>query len=59
MVPISNADFRSVLRLLEALSLARGETIKEKEAARKAWLLVKKLKRKDVNGKNKRRPGTA
>ena len=47
MVPISNADFRSVLRLLEALSLARGSTIKEKEAARKAWLLVKKLKRKD------------
>lgn len=46
MVPISNADFRSVLRLLEALSLARGSTVKEKEAARKAWLLVKKLKRK-------------
>ena len=46
MVPISNADFRTVLRLLDTLSLARGETIKERETARKAGLLVKKLKRK-------------
>ena len=47
MIEISNADFQAVLRLLDALSLARGSTIKEKENARKAGLLVKKLKRKD------------
>lgn len=47
MKSISNADFRSVLRLLEALSLARGTTVKEKENARKAALLARKLKRNE------------
>lgn len=47
MIPVSNADFHSVIRLLDKLSLARGTTVKEREDARKAWLLVKKLKRKD------------
>ena len=46
MKSISNADFLSVLRLLDALSLARGSTIKERENARKAALLSKKLKKK-------------
>lgn len=48
MKQISNADYASVLRLLEALSLARGTTVKEKENARKAFLLAKKLKRHDT-----------
>ena len=47
MKQLSNADFYSVLRLLDALSLARGSTVKERENARKAALLAKKLKRKD------------
>lgn len=49
MKEISNADFQAVLRLLDALSLARGSSIRERENARKAGLLAKKLKRK--NGK--------
>ena len=47
MKQISNADFHAVLRLLEALSLARGSTIREKENARKAALLARKLKKKE------------
>ena len=47
MKEISNADFRAVLRLLDALSLARGSTVRERENARKATLLLRKLKRKD------------
>lgn len=46
MKQISNADFLSVLRLLDSLSRRQGTNIREKEDARKAWLLVKKLKRK-------------
>lgn len=46
MIPVSNADFHSVIRLLDKLSLARGTTVKEREDARKAGLLAKKLKRK-------------
>lgn len=47
MIEISNADFKAVLRLLDTLSLAKGETVKERESARKATLLSRKLKRKD------------
>lgn len=47
MKAISNADFQAVLRLLDALSLARGSTVRERENARKAALLSRKLKRKD------------
>jgi len=47
MKEISNADFKAVLRLLDALSLARGSSLKERENARKATLLCKKLRRKD------------
>ena len=47
MKQISEADFQAVLRLLDALSLARGSTVRERENARKAALLARKLKRKD------------
>ena len=47
MKQISNADFYSVLRLLDALSLARGSSVRERENARKAKLLVKKLRRNE------------
>ena len=46
-VSISDADFASVLRLLDSLSRRQGTTVKEREDARKAALLTKKLKRKD------------
>ena len=46
MIPISNADFASVLRLLDSLSRRKGSNLREKEDARKAALMVKKLKRK-------------
>ena len=46
MKEISNADLQSVLRLLDALSRRPGLNIREKEDARKAALLSKKLKRK-------------
>jgi len=47
MKQISNADFASVLRLLDALSRTKGDSRREREDARKAALLTKKLKRKD------------
>ena len=47
MKQLSNADYSSVLRLLESLSHRKGLTVREKEDARKAALLTKKLKRKD------------
>lgn len=47
MKQLSNADFYSVLRLLESLSRRKGLTVREKEDARKAALLTKKLNRKD------------
>lgn len=49
MIPISNADFHCVLRLLTALSRTKGESVREREDARKAGLLAKKLKRKIEN----------
>ena len=47
MKTISNADYSSVLRLLESLSRRKGLTIREKEDARKAALLSRKLRTKD------------
>lgn len=47
MKQLSNADFYSVLRLLESLSRRKGLTVREKEDARKAALLTKKPNRKD------------
>ena len=48
MKSISNTDFKAALRLLDSLARTKGETVRERENARKAGLLVKKLKRKDV-----------
>lgn len=45
MKQLSNADFSAVLRLLDALSKTNGVTIRERENARKAGLLARKLKR--------------
>lgn len=45
MKQISNADFQAVLRLLDALSKTTGTNLRERENARKAGLLTKKLKR--------------
>lgn len=45
MKQISNADFALALRLLDALSKMKGDSVQEKEAARKARMLSKKLKR--------------
>ena len=47
MKQLSHADFQAVLRLLDTLSLARGSTVRERENARKAALLARKLKRND------------
>ena len=45
MKSISNADFSLTLRLLDALSRTRGDSVRERENARKAALLTKKLRR--------------
>ena len=47
MKQISNADYSSVLRLLDHLSRRKGTTVRENEDARKAALLIRKFKRKD------------
>ena len=52
MKQLSNADYASVLRLLDSLSRRKGLNLKEKEDARKATLLARKLRKKDVTGKN-------
>lgn len=50
MKAISNADFDLALRLLSALSKTKGSTVREKENARKAAVLHRKLsKRNGVN----------
>ena len=47
MKTISNADYALSLRLLEALSKTQGTTIREKENARKAALLLKKFNKRN------------
>ena len=47
MKELSNADYSSILRLLESLSRRQGTTIREKEDARKAALMAKKMRRKN------------
>lgn len=47
MKTIADADYYSAIRLLTALSQRPGNTRKEKEDARKASLLTKKLKRNE------------
>lgn len=49
MKTVSNNDFQGILRLLCALSKTNGASIREKENARKAAVLLKKLKKKDGN----------
>lgn len=46
MKQLSNTDFNAVLRLLDALSRTKGDTIRERENAGKAALLTRKLKKK-------------
>lgn len=48
MKTVSNSDFQGILRLLYALSKTKGESIREKENARKAALLHRKLTRKEA-----------
>ena len=50
MKQLSNDDFYAVLRLLDALSDTKGVTLRERENARKAGLLARKLNRKDERG---------
>ena len=52
MKQVSNNDYKMILRLLYVLSKTKGESIRERETSRKAYLLHKKLTRKDV-GLNK------
>ena len=46
MKTISNADFDAILAILDSLSIPKGRSVKECEAARKAALLAKRLRRK-------------
>lgn len=48
MKQLSNADFSAVLRLLDSLSRRQGTNTRERENARKAGLLTRKLKRKSL-----------
>ena len=48
MIEVSNTDFKAVLRFLDALSVPRDDSIKERELSRRAALLKKKLRRKAV-----------
>ena len=48
MKTVSNKDFQGILRLLCALSKTNGASIREKENARKAALLHRKLVRKEA-----------
>ena len=47
MKQVYDSDYSKILRLLHALSKTTGQTVKERENARKAFLLHRKLKRKD------------
>lgn len=48
MKSLSNSDYNQTLRLLRHLSNIKGDSLKEREAARKAGLLVRKLERKNL-----------
>ena len=48
MRQVSNSDYDRILRLLYALSKTGGKTVRETENARKAYLLHKKLTRKEA-----------
>jgi len=42
---MSDANYSLALRLLDALSQTKGDSVRERENARKAALLTKKLRR--------------
>ena len=48
MKQISDSDYSRILRLLYALSKTNGMCVRERENARKAALLHKKLMRKEA-----------
>lgn len=48
MRQLSNNDYDQAIRLLRHLSTVKGDSLKEREAARKAGLLVRKLERKTL-----------
>lgn len=50
MKQISNADYALTIRLLNALSKTNGQTIREKENARKAKQLIRKFQRNEERG---------
>ena len=47
MKQLSNSDYALALRLLYALSRTKGQTLRERENARKAFVLHKKLVKRD------------
>ena len=57
MKQISNADYEQIKRLLFALSNIKGQSTREKENARKAKVLLKKLKRHEEKRIHKAVPG--
>lgn len=48
MRQLFNNDYDQAIRLLRHLSTVKGDSLKEREAARKAGLLVRKLERKNL-----------
>ena len=48
MKQLSNSDYSLALRLLGALSKTKGTTVRERENARKAALLYKKLSKRET-----------
>lgn len=47
MKQLSNSDYQLALRLLRFLASWRGSTLKEREASRKAFLLARKMEKKE------------
>lgn len=58
MRQVSDSDYSKILRLLYALSKTQGVSIREKENARKAALLHRKLTRKEAKGHGTKPTGT-
>ena len=48
MKQVSDSDYKMILRLLYALSTTKGGCVRERENSRKAYLLHKKLVRKET-----------
>ena len=49
MFPISNDDYKKVLRLLKTLSRIQAGNLREKEGRRQAHLLLRKWERKTIS----------